>query len=303
MSVLVTGATGFVGTAAVEELRRLGMPVSILCRHPDSKQARSMADRCAVKIISGDVTLNHDWWEQIAGVNAVIHLVGIIGQCGLSTYERVHVDGTLHVVEAMRLASIKRLVHMSAMGTRPDAASRYHQTKWAAEEIVRKSGLDYTIFRPSIIYGAHDQFVNLFAQMTRWSPILPVIGDGENCFQPISVEDVAAAFVRALSEPRSIGQVFDLGGSEIFSFNEILDEIMNACHRKRLKLHVPIWMAKIQAALLETLFPLLLRRPPPLNRDQIEMLQEDNTGNPLPAFELFDLEKRLFQDGIARYIR
>src|SRR5438034_5864811 len=114
---------------------------------------------------------------------------------------------------------------MSALGTQPDAVSRYHQSKWAAEQIVRGSGLDYTIFRPSLIFGPQDRFVNVFAKIIRLSPILPVMGNDTAKFQPVSIAVVAAAFVRSLSEPKSIGRTYDLCGPETFTLPEILDEI------------------------------------------------------------------------------
>src|SRR5207237_1119041 len=107
---------------------------------------------------------------------AVIHLVGIISKVGRNTFENVHTQGTQNIVTSAREAGIKRFVHMSALGSRANAVSRYHQSKWAAEEAVRRSGLDYTIFRPSIIYGPKDHFVNLFDKMARFSPVLPVMG-------------------------------------------------------------------------------------------------------------------------------
>ena len=192
---------------------------------------------------------------------------------------------------------------MSALGTRPGAVSRYHRSKWAAEEIVRASRLDYTIFRPAIIYGPGDGFVNLFAGIARRSPVLPVMGSGQSRFQPIAVEDVAGCFVRALSEARSVGETCDLCGTEVFTLNEILDAILEVTGRKRLKLHVPLWLARIQAALVEFVFPVLLRKAAPLNRDQLVMLQEDNIGDSQAAIELFGLKPVLFREGIERYLK
>jgi len=241
--------------------------------------------------------------DALVGVEAVIHLVGIISELGENTFDNVHRRGTDNIVRAAQEAGVRRLVHMSALGTRPDAVARYHQSKWAAEEIVRQSGLDYTVFRPSIIYGPGDGFVNLFARMSRYSPVLPVMGGGQSGFQPIAVEDVATCFVKALNEPRSVGQTYDLCGTEVFTLNEIMDLIMKVTGRRRLKMHFPWWLARGQATFLELVFPLLLRRAPPLNRDQLLMLQEDNVGNPKPAMELFGIGPSSFQERIARYLR
>jgi len=236
------------------------------------------------------------------GVEAVVHLVGIISEVGQNTFENVHTRGTENIVAATRAAGMKRFIHMSALGTRPNAASRYHQSKWAAEEIVRRSGLAWTIFRPSIIYGPCDGFVNLFARMSRFSPVLPVMGSGQSKLQPVPVEDVATCFVRALSEPHSIGQIYDLCGTEVFTLEQILDLILEVTARRRIKLHLPLWLARCQAAFLEFVFPRLLGQAPPLNRDQLIMLQEDNVGDPKPARELFGLKPVSFREGIVRYL-
>jgi uncharacterized protein YbjT (DUF2867 family) len=192
---------------------------------------------------------------------------------------------------------------MSALGTRAGARSRYHQSKWAAEETVRRSGLDWTIFRPSLIYGPGDQFVNLFAELARFSPVLPVMGSGQTKFQPIAAENVATCFVKALAEPRAIGQTLELCGLETFTLPEILREILAVTGSQRWIVRVPLGVARLLAALLAFVFPKLLGRAPPLNRDQLIMLQEDNVGDPRPAMELFGLRPAPFAEGIAKYLK
>ena len=192
---------------------------------------------------------------------------------------------------------------MSALGTRANAASRYHQTKWAAEELVRHSGLDFTIFRPSLIYGPQDQFINLFARLIRFSPVVPLMGSPWARYQPVPVEAVASAFVRSLGEPKSVGQTYDLCGPEALTLSEIVDRILDVLHRRRVKLQVPPSLARCQAILLEFLFRSLLRKSSPLSRDQLIMLQEDNVGNPQPANELFGVKPVSVREGIAKYLR
>jgi NADH dehydrogenase len=233
---------------------------------------------------------------------AVIHLVGIISEIDRNTFENVHTLGTKNMVAAAQEAGVKRFAQMSALGTRSHAVSRYHQSKWAGEEIVRESGLDWTIFRPSIIYGPKDHFVNLFARLARFSPVLPMIGRGQGKLQPVPVGDVAAAFVKCLTEPRSVGRTFDLCGRDVLTFTEVLDEILTVIGRKRWKAHLPPGLARCQAAVLEFIFPKLLGKAPPLNRDQLLMLSEDNVGNPQPANELFGLRPVPFREGIANYL-
>lgn len=301
MKVLVTGGTGFVGRAVLAALREAGHAARVLVRTPTSPRARDLATRDAVELVAGKVLDPASLRRALPGCDAIIHLVGIISEVGRNTFENAHVLATRHVVEAARAAQVGRHVQMSALGTRPDAVARYHQTKWAAEELVRASGLAWTILRPSLIYGAEDHFTNLFAALARWSPVLPVMGSGTALLQPVAVEAVALACVRALTEPAAVGRTFDLCGPYRHSFNQVLDTILAVQQRRRRKLHVPLPVARMQAWLLEWLWPRLLGRAAPLNRDQLVMLQEDNIGDPLPANTLFRLPVETLRDGLQRH--
>jgi uncharacterized protein YbjT (DUF2867 family) len=303
MRVLLTGATGFVGREVRSRLRSAGHSVRILARKPVSPTPTATTPGAAIEVRVGDILNESALTAGCAGVDAVIHLVGIISEVGIQTFENIHTRGTGNVVRAARRAGVRRFIHMSALGAKPGARARYHQTKWAAEEIVRSSGLDYTIFRPSIIYGPGDGFVNLFAKISRESPVIPLLGGGVTKFQPIPVESVADAFVRSLPEPRASGQTYDLCGAETLSLREIVDAILAITGRKRLKVRIPWTVARLQAAACEFIFGRLLRRPPPLNRDQVLMLQEDNVGDGQAAADLFKLQPGNFRGGIARYLK
>jgi uncharacterized protein YbjT (DUF2867 family) len=299
MKVLVTGATGFVGREIVRQLRAAGHTIRILARSPLSPRVQEAVSRWQADVHPGDVLEAASLDGALKGMDAVIHLVGIISEVGNLTFENVHTNGTRNVVAAAQRAGVRRFVHMSALGTRPNAASRYHQTKWAAEELVRHSGLEFTIFRPSLIYGPEGQFINLFARMIRLSPVVPLLGSPRARFQPVPVEMVAAAFVRSLGEPRSVGQTYDLCGPEALMLSEIVDRIQAVLGKRRLKVQVPLSLARCQAACMEFLFQRMLRKAPPLNRDQLLMLQEDNVGNAQPANELFGLKPAPLREGIA----
>jgi NADH dehydrogenase len=303
MIVLVTGGTGFVGRAVLTELRVAGHTARVLVRDLSSPRARVLAIQGGLELVAGDVLDPSSLKTAMRGCDAVIHLVGIISELGRNTFENTHTIATSNVVRAAEAAGIRRHIQMSALGTRRGAPSRYHQTKWAAEKAVRSSSLAWTILRPSLIYGPSDHFVNVFAAISGWSPVLPVMGSGRPLLQPVSVEAVSQAFVKALADSRCEGATLDLCGPERLSFNQVLDEILAVLGRRRFKLHVPLALARVQAALFEFVFPRLLSRAAPLNRDQLLMLQEDNVGEPGPANALLNLPVETFREGITRYLK
>jgi NADH dehydrogenase len=255
-----------------------------------------------VEVQPGDLLNPASLQSAGASSQGVIHLVGIISEVGDNTFDNAHRVATANALQSARDCQVRRFIHMSALGTRPGARSRYHQTKWAAEVAVRASGLAWTIFRPALIFGAQDHFVNRFARMSRVAPALPVLGDGRRLQQPVAVADVAACFVRALVEPDAVGQTYEVCGPDRLTLPEILHAILAAMGRRRLLVHLPMPLARLQAALLEKIFPVLLRQASPLNRDQLLMLEEDNVGDATAAFRLFGIKPTPFSAGIREYL-
>lgn len=296
MKVLVTGGTGFVGAGVSRALAGMGVPHRILSR-------RGGKAATGVEQVAGSVADPVTLGRALDGCDRILHLVGIISEGPGQTFESAHVDGTRNVLRAAREAGMRRFVHMSALGTRPGARSRYHRTKWEAEELVRTSGLAWTIFRPSVIYGPGDGFVNLFARIGRWSPLVPVIGSGRNLLQPVDLGNLSKALARSVVEEGPDGEVFELCGPEAIPLSGILEQIDEAMGRRRLRLKIPRPAAWLQARFLEWVFPAVFRKAPPLNRDQILMLDEDNVGDPEPACRRFGLELPGFRDGLEAMFR
>jgi uncharacterized protein YbjT (DUF2867 family) len=303
MKILVTGGTGFVGQAVLRQLNAEGHAIRLLARRLDTERARAAVDRYGAELFEGDVLTGSCLEPACADMDAVVHLIGIITEFGPQTFENVHARGTRNLVDAARSAGVRRFVHMSALGTRPGAASRYHQTKWSAEQSVRRGDMAWTIFRPSIIYGPGDAFVSLFVRLSRLSPVVPLMGSGQTRLQPVRVEEVATCFARALTEPRAAGQTYDLCGPVPLTLREIVDTILRVTGRRRLRLPLPFGWMRVQAAMLEGIYPALFHRPPPLSRDQLLMLQEDSVGQPEAAMELFGLSPVSFEAGLAAYLK
>jgi NADH dehydrogenase len=275
--VFVTGGGGFVGSALIEQLLSRGYSINALINR------KPIETRGEVTSIRGDLFDDASLDAGMRGGDAVIHLVGIIMERPARgiTFDHIHHQGTRRVVDATRRNGIKRYLHMSALGTRPNAVAEYHKTKWLAEEYVRASGLDWTIFRPSIIHGPRGEFMQMEAKWARHikPPFLfmPYFGAGLLGFggagklQPVYVGDVARAFVDALENRRTIGEVYPLGGPDVVTWpqlHHIASEAITG--HKRIAIPMPVWAAKIQASLL----------PPSVlgfNKDQVQMSQEDST--------------------------
>ncbi|MDO9462285.1 MAG: NAD(P)H-binding protein, partial [Deltaproteobacteria bacterium] len=213
------------------------------------------------------------------------------------TFERIHYQATVQIVNATRANGIKRYIHMSSLGTRPNARSRYHQTKYKAEEYVRRSNLSYTIFQPSVIFGPDDNFVNLFKEMMIKTPLIPVVGDGSYQIQPVDVRTVARAFTLSLKEEKAIGRVFQLPGRDRFTFNDILNIIARTLGKKIIKVYIPVGLIRIMAYFLEGLPGF------PLARDQIVMLLDGNIGSETSFYEEFGIAPTPFEAGIKEYIQ
>lgn len=286
--IAITGATGFVGREVVRQARAAGFPVRVIVR----SLREAPAD---VEAFHGNVIYAPSLEGAFTGCNAVIHLVGIINEWKENTFQRVHVQATVNVLDAAKRAGVKRFVHMSALGTRAGAVSRYHQTKWEAEEAVRKSGLAWTIIRPSVIYGKDDRSINVLAQTVRMAPFVPVLGNGQAKIQPVAVEHVAQSFVAAVRTDSAVQKVYDLCGPVAFSWNELFDKILAAQGIHRPKLHLPLPVARLMGTVLEKVSPY-----PPFNREQVIMSREDNVGDPRPAEQDFCFTQEPFEAYLAR---
>lgn len=334
MKILLSGASGFVGSAVLDELAKAGHTVRILARDPVAAGHARM--QYAAEVFHGNILNPKSLAGCAEGMDAVVHLVGVIAEVEEGTFERVHAEGTRALVAEAKKAKVKRFVHMSSLGTRANARSRYHQTKWEGEEAVRASGLDWTIFRPSVIYGPGDGFVNLFAGMTRqpWSALqlftLPVIEGGWSKLQPIPVADVARCFALSVTKPEASKKIYDLCGPTPIRLREIIQTIAETLGHDTVQIEPPLkkWIGDWSNLLLPLcvfkgllIQPRLLLMPVPkeaakfvaivnelvmpvplLNRDQLIMLEEDNVGDPSEAVKDFDLHPVEFRKGIESWL-
>jgi uncharacterized protein YbjT (DUF2867 family) len=282
MKVFVTGSTGFVGNHVLHTLLDRGHQVRALVR-PGSEYKLKQPDK--VEVIAGEVTESADLIQGMKGCDAAIHLVGIIRAFPSQdiTFERLHTEATANVVAAAKEAEVPRLLHMSALGAREDGSTPYLRTKFAAEELVRQSGLNYTIFRPSLIFGRGGEAIKMFGDMVK-KYVVPIIGDGQYRFQPVSVTTVAQGFEKALEPETAKDQTLDVGGPDNVSFDEIMDTLARVMGKSIVKIHMPVLPLRLATSALQ-------HAPGyPLTMDQITMLLEGSTCDEKPFYELLGLE-------------
>ncbi len=269
MLIALTGATGFLGPWVVRKLLRREHELRALVRRPE--RAGTLGD-LGVHVVAGDVRDADTLPALVEGVDAIVHLAAIILETGGQTFETVHVAGTQSLIAAARDAGVRLLVHMSALGARgATEATRYHRTKWRAEESVRASGLPQVILRPSLIAGPGSVPLGRMLDMIRLSPVVPVIGDGRYELQPVAAEDVAEAVALALERPDLRG-TFDIAGPERLSYHQMLDQLEAALGVRRRRVAVPVGVARFAAA-AGTALPNLA----PITSEQLQMLLEGST--------------------------
>lgn len=266
--ILVTGGTGFVGQRVCRALIARGWLPRLLVRAgSEGKIPLDIRRQCRISL--GDITDQESVINAAQSTDAIVHLVGIIREFPRKgiTFEKIHVEGTRNVIAAAKVWKIPRIIHMSALGALAGSPVAYFDTKGRGERLVRESGLDWTMFRPSIVFGEGDGFISKLSEVVRLSPVVPVPGDGRYELQPVWVGDVARGFALALTQPSAIGRSFDVGGLERYSYDALLDEIGASVGRTRLrKLHVPLTLVRTGVGLMSRF------ESYPMSTDMLEML-------------------------------
>ncbi len=291
MKVLVTGGTGFVGPAIVHALRAEGRNVRALVRRPE--RASHLAS-LGVELATGDVTDADSVKAAAEGCTHVVHLVAII-KGRPDDFHRVMTIGTQNVVTAAKGAGVERFVLMSALGTTEEPAVPYYAAKLAEEREVIASGLEYTIFRPSFIFGPGGGALATFMRQVKLSPVVTVIGSGAQRSQPIWRDDVAAYVARAIDDPRAAKRTFELGGPDTVTWDELYRTIAKVLGKRRPLLHIPFGVARAGAALTQWL------PGAPLSTDQVKMLEgADNVVQNTDASDTFSLPLLPLEEQIRR---
>ncbi len=273
--VVLLGGSGFVGSALAARLVSVGATVVVPAR--SRERARHLILLPTAEVVEADVHDPATLARLVRGADAVVNLVGILNESGRDTFERVHVELARKVVEACRSAGVTRLVHMSALNADPAGPSRYLASKGEAEKVVTSSGLEWTIFRPSVIFGEGDSFLSLFARLARALPVIALAAPDAR-FQPVWVGDVVAAFAHALEQRGTARASFDLCGPAVYTLRELVRWTSETAGAVRPILPLNGALASMQAFVLEHLPGKLL------SRDNLASMTKDSVcGCPFPA--------------------
>lgn len=274
-TITIFGGSGFVGRYIVQKFAENGDQIRVAVRHPNSAQfLKPLGNVGQITPVQTSLSSMDNLSHIIKGSDVVINLVGILYEKGSQTFKKIHVEGASNIAKTACHLSVPTLIHMSALGANKDSRARYASTKARGEEEVMKHFPEATLFRPSVIFGNEDAFLNRFAQMALLSPFLPLIGGGRTRFQPVYVGDVADCFFKASSLETAKGQTYELGGPSIYTFKELMLYLLQTIHRQRLLLPLPFGLAKIIGGIVQFL------PSPPLTPDQVELLKTDNTLSP-----------------------
>ena len=296
--VAVLGGTGFVGHAVCEHLveRSGGAGGRIVVPTRRLRHGLALQSLPTVQLVQANVHDDRDLARVLAGCEAVVHLVAIL-HGSEAEFERVHVQLPQRVAAACKAAGLRRVVHVSALGVAADAPSRYLRSKAAGEQVWRESGLDVTVLRPSVIFGARDRFLNLFAQLQALAPFVP-LGGAHARFQPVWVEDVAAAVVRCLDQPATIGQVFECAGPQQFTLADLVRLAGRLSGHPRPVLPLPGALARLQALVMEC-----LPGQPLMSRDNVDSMRVPNVATPgQPGLEALGVQASGVEGVAAGYL-
>jgi NADH dehydrogenase len=292
-TVAVVGATGFVGRAVVRHLAGAGHRVVALSR--EGKRLAAWPEN--VEARAADVATGRGLDEGLSGSDAVVHLVAIPRESGGATFDQVNVGGTRRVVEAAERAGVRRFVHLSVLGAAEDPKLAYLHSKWRGEQIVRSSGLDWVVLRPSLLFGPGDGFFNLVKVTLKWwSPgVVVVPGRGDSRFQPLAVDDLAIAVERSVVDADRSGSVYEIGGPDWWTYRQIVDEVMRVTGMKRLPLGMPVPLLSAVTSVTDRLLPIF-----PVSHDQISSLQRPNWTDVDAFARAFGVEPRPMDLGYLR---
>jgi uncharacterized protein YbjT (DUF2867 family) len=271
--ILLLGGTGFVGRHVCEKLAQLQCRVTVVTRRQGN--ARHLQMLPLVDVIEADPHDSGSLAPLLAGHDAVVNLVAILHGTQ-AAFDKAHVQLPLELARACEASGLRRIVHISALGASPSSPSMYQRSKARGEAVMLSTGLDVTVLRPSVIFGAEDKFLNTFARLQQVFPVIPLAAAGAR-FQPVWVEDVAGAIVHCLRDADTVGQIYEVCGPEVFTLRQLVELAGRYAGvnggKGRPVMALPAALSRLQARLME-----LAPGEPMLSRDNLDAMASDNVA-------------------------
>lgn len=297
--IVISGASGYVGSHITRRLVEMGKPVRAFIHDKSRAKDEGRLAGLDIEWMEGDVTRPQSLAPIMQGATAVIHTVAIAIEKGGRTYEEINYQGTVNMVDAARNAGVGRFVNISQLGADADLPYRFLASKGRAQDYVAASNLDWTAFRPSVIWGPEDEFANTFAKLVPFSPIIyPIIGDENAKFQPVWVEDVATAVVNSLSDDSTYAKEYELGGPEVLTLEEIERRTLQAIDASRIMVHFPMPLLRVLVSLMESVLP-----NPPVTRSLLELLAVKNVTENNTIHQFVDQPRPFTSENVAPYMK
>jgi len=296
--ILVTGGTGFVGSAIVKELLRRGEPVAVLGR--DAAKIREKLGT-NVDAREGDVREPDTLGAAMQGIDTVVNAVQFPGSPIENrrkgyTFEEVDLKGTRNQVDAAKDAGVKRFVYMSGVGASREADKHWFRYKWEAEKYLQDSGLEWVVVRPTWVFGPGDVSLNRFLGFGNMLPFIPMFGSGKQDMQPVFIDDVGRVAADAALKPEAANTLFELGGPDVMSMNDVVKTALDVKGKKRPLLHQPVFVGKTIGAVMSIL------PSPPLSADAIDFITEAAVADTTKLHEVLKPQLTSLRDGLATYL-
>jgi NADH dehydrogenase len=307
MKFFIAGGTGFIGRHLIDALGDAGQGVKCLAR---TENKAMLCERIGFNAVIGDITERESLKGKMDECDIAVCLVGIIEEKGGATFERVHVEGARNFVSEAQKAGIKHIFYQSALGASKSSRAKYYKTKAEAEEIVRESGIPYTIFRPSLVVGPGDGFTEKIRGLISLGPFVPVPGGGNAKFQPVYVKDWVKCFMKLFSDisviERRESQVYEFGGPEHLTYNELVIRLMEAMGIVKPLVHVPLGLMKLGlpfSGIAGRVGALFGKKIPSATKEQILLLQTDNICDKDSIEKLFGFAPMRYGDALKLFIK
>ena len=269
--ITIIGGSGFLGRHIVRALARRGYRIRVACRRPDlAGHLQPLGNVGQIMMVQANLRYPASLAAACEGAYAVINLPGVLHSSGAQSFDAIHAFGAEAAAKAAKAAKARLFIQMSAIGANEASSSAYARSKARGEKNARAAFPGAIVLRPSIVFGPEDSFFNRFAELARFSPVLPLIGGGETKFAPVFAGDVGEAVAHLVDAGEADGRTYELGGPEVFSFRQLMQFTLSTIERRRALISVPWTVARLQAVIMGLL------PNPMLTTDQVELLKSDN---------------------------